>query len=29
MHNVGFWEPLGGEVIHPLPGHAVALTAPS
>jgi hypothetical protein len=29
MQNVGFWKPLGGEVIHPLPEHAMALTAPS
>jgi len=29
MQNVGFWKPLGGESIHPLPGHAMALTAPS
>src|SRR5262249_33363086 len=29
MHDVGFWEPLGGALIHPLPGHAMALTAPS
>jgi hypothetical protein len=29
MHNVGFWKPLGGELLHPLPGHAMALPAPS
>ena len=29
MHNVGFGKPLSGELIHPLPGHAMALTAPS
>ena len=29
MHNVGFRKPLGGESGHPLPGHAMALTAPS
>ena len=29
MHDVGFWKPLGGEAIHPLPGHAMALAAPS
>ena len=29
MHNVGFGKPLGSESIHPLPGHTMALTAPS
>jgi hypothetical protein len=27
MPNMGFRKPLGGESIHPLPGHAMALTA--
>jgi hypothetical protein len=29
MHDVGFGKPRGGAWIHPLPGHALALTAPS
>jgi hypothetical protein len=29
MHYMGLWKPLGRESIPPLPGHAMALTAPS
>ena len=29
MHYRGLWKPLGSESIPPLPGHAMALTAPS
>ena len=28
MQTVGFWKPLGGELRHPLPGHAMTLAAP-
>jgi hypothetical protein len=29
MQDVGFWKPRGGAWLHPLLGHAMALTAPS
>jgi hypothetical protein len=29
MHDMGLWKPLGSASIPPLPGHALALTAPS